>query len=132
MAEVRIVLPIPHRMLSPNARCHWRAKAAVTKSVRYTAEMLARAAMPVRRLPAIRATVGIRWFTKTKRRPDADNALASLKAAFDGFTDAGVWVSDRDTEYQPIAFGIDKQNPRVEIVISEVGGGHEKADGRTP
>ena len=37
-----------------------------------------------------------------KRRRDKDNLLASLKAAFDGLTDAGVWTDDSEATYLPV------------------------------
>lgn len=120
MSSITVTLPIPPRVLSPNARCHWRVKAKATKQYRFVAvwEACKECGLVGPRWKAAR--VQVRWFTKTKRRPDADNALASLKAAFDGLTDAGVWVSDRETQYEPIVFGVDKVSPRVEVEIMEV------------
>jgi Holliday junction resolvase RusA-like endonuclease len=63
------------------------------------------------------ATITVHWFSRTRTRPDADNALASLKAAFDGLVDAGVLADDREVTFAPIRFAVDKADPRVEITV---------------
>lgn len=119
--SIRVTLPIPPKPLHPNARPHYMTKAKATKGYRVEAWLMAGKAIPKDARPPRwkSATVRVRWFSKTKRRPDADNALASLKAAFDGLTDAGVWTDDRAATFMPIEFGVDKSNPRVEVEIQE-------------
>ena len=63
------------------------------------------------------ATVEIAGFFKTVAFPDKDNLLFSLKAAFDGFTDARVWTDDKDATYLPPTRAKDAKNPRIELVI---------------
>ena len=63
--------------------------------------------------------VQIHYYHRTIAVMDADNALASLKAAFDGFTDAGIWTDDRDVTFLPVRQAKDASNPRVEITIAE-------------
>ena len=120
--SITVTLPIPPRELSPNHTVGSRGgrlgKAAKTRHYRENARWSTLPACLGKGLFWSAATVRIRWHTKTKRRPDADNALASLKAAFDGFTDAGIWTTDRNVRYEPIDFAIDRTNPRVEITIS--------------
>ena len=115
--SLTIILRLPDAALSPNARCHWRKKAEWTKAYRSLAYYTTRS---VQNKPTNwpRATVEIRWFHKTMRFPDRDNSLASLKSAFDGLTDAGVWVDDSGVVFQPIVFEKDATNPRVELTIT--------------
>jgi crossover junction endodeoxyribonuclease RusA len=94
-----IVLPWPPKELSPNARVHFRAKAAAVKAYRETAYWLAKAkplAMP-------EGSIALRFdfHPPDKRRRDLDNMLASIKAGVDGIADAhevddqrfGFWLS---------------------------------------
>ena len=63
------------------------------------------------------ALVAIKHFNRTARVIDRDNILSSLKAAFDGLTDAGVWSDDRDAVFLPVSRLKDAANPRVELKI---------------
>lgn len=65
-----------------------------------------------------RATVRIVWHHKTIRYPDRDNAIASLKAAFDGLTDAGLFDDDRGLTQEPPTFFCDPEKPRVVLHVS--------------
>ena len=118
--SITITIPIPHKALSPNARCHYMTKATKVKAARNCAYWFAAvdsSCQPQRWTNAISTVV---WYTKTKRRPDADNALAMLKPTFDGLADAGVLANDRNLAHNPIRFEVDRENPRVEVTISEV------------
>lgn len=57
------------------------------------------------------------FYFKDKRNRDADNLLASLKPAFDGIADAGVVVNDCGLHHKPVKRSVDKNDPRVVIVI---------------
>ncbi len=114
-----ITLPLPHPDLSPNARVHHMAKARAVKSHRGFAYMIARHHIGSLKLSA--ATVQATFFFKAKRRRDPDNLLSSLKAAFDGMVDAGVFVDDCGLTHLPVQQRIDKENPRVEITITAEG-----------
>lgn len=114
--SITITIGIPHKCLSPNVRCHYMTKAAQVKRARATAWV--KAGSPCTRWTDAISTVV--WYTKTKRRPDADNALAMLKPTFDGLADAGVLANDRNLAHNPIRFEVDRSNPRVEVTISEV------------
>ena len=54
------------------------------------------------------------FFWKDKRRHDRDNASASCKAYLDGVSDA-IGQDDSEWEFDGVRFGIDRDNPRVEI-----------------
>lgn len=118
-----IELPVPPKALSPNARVHYHVRARAVKAYRLAAHLNAVASRidsspswePV---PYFRAgTTQVTWYTKTKRKPDADNALSSLKAAWDGITDSGFLADDRGLTHQPIIFLVDKHRPRVVLRI---------------
>lgn len=113
-----VKLSIPPRELSPNTpRVHWAAKMRAVRAYRGKAHGLSR--MEIEGRPEHKeATSQVRWFTKTKRRPDADNALSMLKSAFDGITDSGFLSNDLGLTHLPIIFAVDKENPRVEITIT--------------
>lgn len=94
---ISITIPIPPRAAHPNARAHWRSKAAAKKKQRehaYIAALEALDAKPAPRweLASIHATF---YRGDTGRSSDLDNLLAWLKGTFDGLEDAGVVVSDR-------------------------------------
>lgn len=109
-----IDLPWPSKLLSPNARPHWAAKARAAKKARQEASLLAGS---IGRLTAKRLKVVMVFSPPDRRRRDADNLIGSTKAARDGIADAiGVddshWdISIRRTD--PVRGG----NVRVEIEV---------------
>lgn len=76
-----------------------------------------------KKLPPIQSADFIfTWYCKDKRR-DKDNVMSAQKFIFDGLQKAGViendgWKQIRDIIHR---FEIDKENPRVEIEIKELG-----------
>lgn len=119
---MRIILPLPPKALSPNYPAFTPGgrfgKARATKRYRE----LARAAVEaeeVESAPWPYASVKPIFYHVMKRKRDQDNAIASLKAAYDGIVDAGLVVDD-DWEHmarEAPEFQIDKQYPRVELII---------------
>lgn len=121
MTELRITLAPPHRCLSPNARCHFMAKANAVKAYRFDAGIKARAFIGRAKCPAWkRATAQATFYVKVNRRRDADNALASLKPVFDGLRDAGVIDDDSGLVHLPVEFVVDKRRPRVEVTVRQI------------
>ena len=62
------------------------------------------------------------FYFKTERRRDQDNAMGSLKSAYDGIVDAGL-VEDDDFEHMKrlyVDFEIDKKYQRVDLKITRV------------
>lgn len=60
------------------------------------------------------------FFFKTARRRDEDNAMGSLKAAYDGIVDSGL-VPDDDYKHMRRGmpkFYVDKKFPHVELTIT--------------
>lgn len=96
-----IELPWPPKELSPNARVHFRTKAAAAKAYREQSYWITKAADPA----PFSATggIGLRFdfHPPDRRRRDLDNMLASIKAGVDGIADAlgvddqrfGFWLS---------------------------------------
>lgn len=80
-------LPWPDKLLSPNARVHWRRKHGVTKAARSEACFItANAIRPKPDWPS--ANVAMVFHPPDNRRRDRDNIIASMKAANDGIADA--------------------------------------------
>jgi crossover junction endodeoxyribonuclease RusA len=94
-------------------------KASATKRYRRIA-MEAVEAELIETMPWGKALVTAAFFYKDKRRRDPDNAIASLKAAYDGIVDAGL-LPDDDADHmrrgEP-TFAVDEDCPRVELTIS--------------
>jgi Holliday junction resolvase RusA-like endonuclease len=63
-------------------------------------------------------TCEVHWFARDSRRRDRDNCLASLKATFDGLTDAGLLLDDSDLTHLPLVLAVDTRNPRVELHLT--------------
>lgn len=105
--------------MSPNARTHYQQKAKLVREYRAHAEEEAMAAAFAAGLPSpIKQPVTlITYWNRRRVFPDADNILASLKSAFDGFSDAGIWTDDRVTVHLPICRRANKLDPRVEVQI---------------
>lgn len=88
-----IVLPYPDKVLSPNARVHFMTVARAKKKAREAASWATIAAAgskanlaPYTRMECL--PMDIAFYPVDNRRRDSDNALASLKAALDGISDA--------------------------------------------
>lgn len=122
MNQLTITLPLPHKSLSPNWRGHWATKAKQVRFAREIAECHAANVMKFMlhhlRPHHASASLSIQWFTKTITRPDADNALSSMKAYLDGVTDSGFLADDRGLTHQPITFQKDAKNPRVVLTFT--------------
>lgn len=118
---MRVTLPWPDRILSPNARAHWRRKAAVVKVARQHAAMTALAIRGFRAMRARLAGDGplpltITFFPPDARRRDRDNMQASLKHALDGIADA---LDVDDCRFQPTyRFAYPEPPGRVEVAIA--------------
>jgi hypothetical protein len=121
--SITIVLPLPGKRLQPNETVGSLggrfAKAAVVKKYR----RITRKAIDeeqIETMPWPRVTVLAAFFHATKRRRDQDNAMGSLKAAYDGIVDSGL-VKDDDYKHMERGiptFGSDSESPRVELTIT--------------
>jgi crossover junction endodeoxyribonuclease RusA len=99
--EVRVTLSWPEKVLSPNARVHWRVRARAVKVCRSMALWLTREAVGWPRGPHwASAAVNYTFCPPDKRARDRDNIIASLKSAQDGIADAlGIDDSKFQTTY---------------------------------
>lgn len=121
--KITVSVPLPPNELSPNGRAHWAA--AHREKRRQKLSAWAQATEAVGGAPPRweHARVTTTYYVRDKRglKRDEDNALASLKAAFDGIAEAGVVANDRGLHHdERIRFEIDSENPRVEIVVEPV------------
>lgn len=119
---IRLTLPLPAKVLSPNARPHWSVKAKATKEYRHLAWAitLAQVRNTLGKPPKWeQAEVRAAFYWPTRHRRDRDNAAASLKAYLDGIADAGVVENDAGFIQHPVEMLLDRENPRVEVTIDE-------------
>lgn len=118
---VVIDLPLPSRTLSPNGRAHWRTKAKAVSKYRDAAYLVAKQAQcgAWRRWGLAVARVTFHWPDDIRR--DEDNAVASLKPAFDGLVDAGLIIDDstRVLRRERPVHCVDRGRPRVVIEVEE-------------
>ncbi|MDH3719353.1 MAG: hypothetical protein OES79_14635 [Planctomycetota bacterium] len=123
-----ITLPLPPKGLSPNDRMHWAWKAAAVKKYRSWSAAVTRTEIACSletclEIPWKAAKVQPVFYFKDRRRRDRDNLAASLKAAYDGLVDAGLLVDDEGLVPLPPEIGVDKDNPRVELILTRINGG---------
>lgn len=112
-------LDLPPRELSPNARVHWRVKAAAVARYRKAVALWAMSLWSGRP-PADEIDVRITWYHPARgRHPDPDNCVAMLKPAMDGLQDARVVVNDRRVRWHPVEFAHAAQcDPHVQMCIT--------------
>lgn len=112
-----IDLPWPAKALHPNARPHFRKKAAATKAARLEASLMAK---PLGKIDADAIKVTCIFSPPpVKRNRDADNLVAACKAYFDGIADA-IGVDDSRFQHQAPVWGEPRKGGNVRIEISEV------------
>jgi len=118
--HLRILMRLPPKALSPNARGHWAKRGRAYRRYKEDACLLALAAQggPAGRREWRRARVVCHFFYRVRRRRDGDNLIASMKAAFDGLEAAGVVRDDSGLIQVPPRITVDRQTrPRVEITV---------------
>jgi len=114
--RLKITLPWPDKLLSPNGRTHWAVKAKAVAKARADAKLAAIAAMRSVKWKTVRRAISTATFyDPVTRRRDRDNHAAMLKFAHDGFADAGVIENDCGFTHEPVQFA--KGERRVEIVV---------------
>ena len=117
-----LVLPLPNRALSPNARVHhFQKREAARKARRLAREAVE--GLNVNNLPWPSCRVSVKLYYKTDRKRDQDNAVAMLKSTYDGIVDAGVVTDDTPDKMArdwPKML-VDKAAPRMELLITKQG-----------
>ncbi len=123
MTPLVLRLPWPPRELSPNARPHWRVKHYATSQYRQECYVAIRKAVgPSSACPTGQVTAKVVFVVPDRRRRDLDNALASMKAAFDAMVAAGLLVDD-DSKHLKLAapeMRVVKGQKYVEITLDVV------------
>lgn len=108
----------PPRVLHPNSRPHWAAKAKAVRSYREYAEVMAMAShlkidgTKKLHLHAI-------FYPPSKRRFDVDGLLSSIKAGIDGISD-GLGINDYAFRSASIEIGDPIKGGGVRIEIKEI------------
>ncbi|KRG63912.1 hypothetical protein ABB26_10050 [Stenotrophomonas humi] len=119
-----LILPWPHKDLSPNARVHWSRKAKAAKAARHLAGVAAIAAgWKGAALPGGRVHLQIDFYPPTRMRPDDDNMLARFKPARDGIADA-LGIDDKRFVSHPYVRDEPRKGGQVVIRISAGPGGN--------
>jgi len=119
MISITILLPLPTRDLSPNARIHWAKRAKLVKASRKVAGLASLEALNLRKPPGwLKAKMEVKAYFKTLTFPDPDNFIASLKSSIDGIADSGIILDDKALWPERPVFAKDASNPRLEITIT--------------
>ena len=120
MMTYSITMPLPHKLLSPNARCHWAARHKHRKSQRLLACALMRAEIGPNFESWSEATVQMEVTKKKRARYDADNVVSSCKAIFDGVQDSGLIEDDCGLTHLPLIRNEpDNENPHVKLTFTK-------------
>ena len=86
--SIEILLPWPGPKLSPNARQHWQVHYRAKKAYLQRCRLLVLATRP-RRVPKdVPLLVHLQFAPPSRRRHDADNLVARMKAGLDGLAQA--------------------------------------------
>jgi crossover junction endodeoxyribonuclease RusA len=109
-----VVLPWPHKDLSPNARVHWREKRRRHRSYRHTCSWEC-VDQGIRKIDAQVIKATIIFSPPDSRRRDIDNMIASVKAAIDAVAEA-IGVDDSRWQIEPRR-GVPVKGGNVRIVL---------------
>lgn len=113
-------VPRPPMTANDQRRATWRTMRAAKHEAGQLVWTLAKKA----KVPRLRqARVDVVWHAPTRTRRDADALGPFLKATLDGLVQAGV-LGDDDYRHVPrvgLGVEIDRQHPRIEITITEIG-----------
>lgn len=114
-----VTVGLPSRVVSPNSRVHWAVRSKAVKKQRIESWAAGQVAMGEASETGgwREATCQVHWYARDERRRDKDNALASLKATFDGLVDAGLLHDDSALTHLPLVFMVDPKNPRIELIL---------------
>jgi crossover junction endodeoxyribonuclease RusA len=117
--RLTVVLPLPPKELSPNARVHWGRKARMSKRYKLAAMAatdgaLVEAGRPEGMWDAAQLKVCL--YNRTAHRRSSLNLIASMKSAFDGIA-ISLGVDDAHWVHLPPVQEKDAKDPRVEVLI---------------
>lgn len=92
--SVTVTFPTPAALMSLNDRDHWSARAAATKTWRFTSRIYAVQQVPWPRRREGPSVVSVTLPVHGKRRRDPHNFTPTIKAIVDGLVDADLWPDD--------------------------------------
>ena len=122
-----IALPAGLKLLNLNDRGHWAARYRRSQDLKKAACVMALKA----KVPRLgRVSVVAEYQPPDRRHRDADNPVASVKAAIDGIVAAGVLPSDESPRYvESVTCRIGQPYPKGRLVlyVTEVPGGADDA-----
>lgn len=116
MKTAEIFLPWPDKRLSPNARYHWAQVARAKKAAKRTAHHLVLEA-GIGKINATAVNVKLSFYPPSKRHYDADNLIASHKAALDGISDA-IGIDDSKFIISATPHGPVEKNGMVKVELA--------------
>jgi len=120
MKTITIEIPLPHPGVTPNQQEHSGKRFSLNKKAREIGFCCAFAALNRADAPRWKkATASVVRYGKVARDCDRDNMISSLKHQIDGVCDAGIIENDKGLLWGEVRFDVDRDNPRVEIVIRE-------------
>jgi len=121
-----LTLPLPAVALNPNRSkgAPWQRQARVKKAYKeagfYAATDYVNRTIPRLKIPFPAIEIEPTFFFAMKRGRDGDNWAATIKAYQDGIEAAGIVENDKDVTNLPPIFKIDRDEPRVELLIFPV------------
>lgn len=118
------VVPVPERLVTPNSRLHWAAKARMVHSLRADVSVVARVE---RMRQSVRTAVHgekravhlLLVRGKGQKLLDMDNCVGALKPVLDGLRDAG-WIYDDRESHLDYRVSQRKDNVLGPVVCVEV------------
>lgn len=113
-----LVLPWPHKDLSPNSRVHWSKRAKASQQARADAKLLAiLAGWTVGCVPDGRLHLWITFHPPTRMMPDDDNMLSRFKPQRDGIADA-LGIDDKRFVSHPLVSHEVRKGGQVVVRLS--------------
>lgn len=122
MQKLKLTLPWISSKLSAHNKGHWRSKAQPTADARAKAKAIAtRLILDGARHLKGKTSVRYLFFVPDNVRRDSANMVQSCKPFIDGIVDAGLVAGDHWQVFRlaGVDVDIDRDNPRVELVIEE-------------
>ena len=116
--KIRIPGELPHlNEIIEKSKQHWAAYSKMKKKHTNAAAWIAKANLE----PMEKVDLTFIWYCKNRRK-DKDNIIVGQKFVIDGLVEAGIIENDGWKQIGTLLhqFRVDKENPRVEVIIEEV------------
>jgi Holliday junction resolvase RusA-like endonuclease len=115
---ITLILLLPAKCLSPNARVHPFVLAKAKRIHRDRARWATYDAIAGKTPRWLAATIQATFYHPQRRVRDQMNLIGSLKAYEDGIVDAGLLADDEGVTWLPAIRCIDRDNPRLVLTIT--------------